>query len=175
MLTVVPDGCPDHHGGKDGSPSLIDEIVREGARRMLAEALQAEVDAYIAAHAADRLSPVRLQALWIALEQALAADRRQVLWVAVTLSQSPVSGDVAGLLKFFPGAVELPPLRHHIEDLHELVPFFLARLNPHGSLACSPEGDAAAVAVELAGQHRTALAGPQTGCPAPAQRDYPSG
>ena len=29
--------------------ALIDEIVREGARRMLAEALQAEVDAYIAA------------------------------------------------------------------------------------------------------------------------------
>jgi hypothetical protein len=28
--------------------ALIDEIVREGARRMLAEALQAEVDAYIA-------------------------------------------------------------------------------------------------------------------------------
>ena len=27
---------------------VIDEIVREGARRMLAEALQAEVDAYIA-------------------------------------------------------------------------------------------------------------------------------
>ncbi len=39
-----------HEAGKDGSPSLIDEIVREGARRMLAEALQAEVDAYIAAH-----------------------------------------------------------------------------------------------------------------------------
>jgi transposase-like protein len=29
---------------------LIDELVREGARRMLAEALQAEVDAYIARH-----------------------------------------------------------------------------------------------------------------------------
>jgi hypothetical protein len=28
--------------------SLIDEIVREGARRMLAEALRAEVDAYVA-------------------------------------------------------------------------------------------------------------------------------
>ena len=52
MLTVVADGCPDHEGGKDDRPSLIDEIVREGARRMLAEALQAEVDAYIAAHAA---------------------------------------------------------------------------------------------------------------------------
>jgi transcriptional regulator of acetoin/glycerol metabolism len=87
----------------------------------------------------DRLSPVRLQALWIALEQALAAGRQQVLWVAVTLSEGPASGDLAGLLKFFPGAVELPPLRHHIEDLHELVPFFLARLNPHGPPTCSPE------------------------------------
>jgi len=87
----------------------------------------------------DRLAAVRLQALWIALEQALAAGRQQFLWVAVTLSQGPVSGDLAGLLKFFPGAVELPPLRHHIEDLHELVPLFLAKLNPHGPLVCSPE------------------------------------
>jgi transposase-like protein len=55
MLTVVPgDGSGSHEGGQDRSPSLIDEIVREGARRMLAEALQAEVDAYIAAHAAER-------------------------------------------------------------------------------------------------------------------------
>ena len=54
MLTVVPGDGSGHEVGKDGSPSLIDEIVREGARRMLAEALQAEVDAYIAAHAAQR-------------------------------------------------------------------------------------------------------------------------
>jgi transposase-like protein len=33
---------------------LIDELVREGARRMLAEALQAEVDAYIAAFVGER-------------------------------------------------------------------------------------------------------------------------
>ena len=87
----------------------------------------------------DRLSTVRLQALWIALEKALAADRQHVLWVAVTLSKGPAAGDLAGLLKFFPCAVELPPLRHHVEDLHDLVPFFLARLNPHGPPACSPE------------------------------------
>jgi len=51
MLTVVPDPA-----GRDsaGSSSLIDEIVRAGARRMLAEALRAEVDAYIAAFAAER-------------------------------------------------------------------------------------------------------------------------
>src|SRR5580658_2109685 len=54
MLTVVPDDCPDQPGASGGSSSLIDEIVREGARRMLAEALQAEVDAYIAAFAAER-------------------------------------------------------------------------------------------------------------------------
>ena len=54
MLTVVPGDGSGHEGGKDSSPSLIDEIVREGARRMLAEALQAEVDAYIAAFAAER-------------------------------------------------------------------------------------------------------------------------
>ncbi|HEX9541906.1 MAG TPA: IS256 family transposase [Streptosporangiaceae bacterium] len=54
MLTVVPDDCPGQRGGKDGSSSLIDEIVREGARRMLAEALQAEVEAYIAQLAGER-------------------------------------------------------------------------------------------------------------------------
>lgn len=51
MLTVVPgefDGRDDcaTAGGVD-SLSLIDEIVWQGARRMLAEALRFEVDAYI--------------------------------------------------------------------------------------------------------------------------------
>ncbi len=54
MLTVVPGDGSGRESGKDGASSLIDEVVRVGARRMLAEALQAEVDAYIAAHAAER-------------------------------------------------------------------------------------------------------------------------
>src|ERR1043165_3960580 len=54
MPPVVPGDGSGHEGGKDGSASLIDEIVREGARRMLAEALQAEVDAYIAQFASER-------------------------------------------------------------------------------------------------------------------------
>jgi sigma-54 dependent transcriptional regulator, acetoin dehydrogenase operon transcriptional activator AcoR len=87
----------------------------------------------------DRLSTRRLHALGITLEQALAADRQKVLWVAVTLSRNPVKADLARLLQFFPGTVELPPLRHHIEDLHQLVPYFLATLNHHGRLTCSPE------------------------------------
>jgi transcriptional regulator of acetoin/glycerol metabolism len=87
----------------------------------------------------DRLSAPRLRALRTALEQMLAAGPPKSLWAAVTLSQGPVSGDLAGLLQLFPGTVELPPLRHHIEDLHELVPFFLSKLSQHGPLACSPE------------------------------------
>ncbi len=54
ILTVVADGCQDDGGAGAGPASLIDEIVREGARRMLAEALQAEVEAYIAAFAGER-------------------------------------------------------------------------------------------------------------------------
>jgi transposase-like protein len=52
VLTVVQDGSSGEEGGRPGS--LIDEIVREGARRMLAEALQAEVDACIARFAGER-------------------------------------------------------------------------------------------------------------------------
>ena len=77
----------------------------------------------------------RLRSLWIALEQALAAGRQKTLWVAVTLSQSPVQADLARLLQFFPNTVELPPLRHHIEDLHQLVPFLLVKLNHGAQLA----------------------------------------
>jgi transposase-like protein len=52
VLTVVQKGSSEEEPGRPGS--LIDEIVREGARRMLAEALRAEVDAYIAAFAGER-------------------------------------------------------------------------------------------------------------------------
>src|SRR5512146_2061778 len=49
MLKVVEDpaACAELAAG-------LDEIVRDGARRMLAAALQAEVDAYLAAHAGER-------------------------------------------------------------------------------------------------------------------------
>lgn len=49
MLSVVPDPAAggDRPDGSSGSVSLIDELVR-GAQRMLAEAVQAEVDAYLA-------------------------------------------------------------------------------------------------------------------------------
>src|ERR671921_415804 len=54
VLTVVPGAADADDPRHLDSGALIDEIVREGARRMLAEALQAEVDAYIAAFREER-------------------------------------------------------------------------------------------------------------------------
>ena len=54
MLTVVPGAADADNPRRADGGALIDQIVREGARRMLAEALQAEVDAYIAQFAGER-------------------------------------------------------------------------------------------------------------------------
>ena len=52
MLTVVHDENEAHQHSPAGvGGSMLDELAREGARRMLAAALQAEVAAYIEAHA----------------------------------------------------------------------------------------------------------------------------
>ncbi len=110
-----------------------------GASRELLESVGSLVIRHV-----DRLSARRLHALSAALQDAQAAGQHDPLWVAVTLSETavnetPVNDDLAELLRFFPSTVDLPPLRHHIEDLHELVPFFLARLNLQGRLNCSAE------------------------------------
>jgi putative transposase len=49
MLSVVADEAARAELHAD-----LDELAREGARRMLAAALEAEVDDYLAAHAAER-------------------------------------------------------------------------------------------------------------------------
>jgi len=51
MLKVVQEESESNETGGSGSSSLLDEIVRDGARAMLAAALQAEVAAYLQAHA----------------------------------------------------------------------------------------------------------------------------
>ncbi|OMB87054.1 transposase, partial [Mycolicibacterium conceptionense] len=49
MLTVVHDGAEANDNTDSGAGrSLLDEIVRDGARQMLAAALQAEVADYVA-------------------------------------------------------------------------------------------------------------------------------
>jgi len=89
----------------------------------------------------DALNARQLHALASALTEARAEVKagRRVLRVALTLNRKQAAADLTRVLRFFHGTVELPPVRHHIEDLHELVPFFLARLSQQGRLSCSPE------------------------------------
>jgi transcriptional regulator of acetoin/glycerol metabolism len=61
-----------------------------------------------------------------------------ILRVAVTLDRGAARADLSALLRLFPGSVEVPPLRHHSEDLRDLVPFFLGRLSQQGRVTCSP-------------------------------------
>jgi transcriptional regulator of acetoin/glycerol metabolism len=83
---------------------------------------------------AEAASARDVRALIAALAGAPAPGPR----VAVTLDRAQAHTDLTALLRLFPGTIDVPPLRHHSEDLTELVPFFLARLGQHGHLTCSP-------------------------------------
>jgi transcriptional regulator with AAA-type ATPase domain len=80
----------------------------------------------------------QVHALSSALQEAKTAGAGSRLRVALTLDRRQSRADLSTLLRFFPGTVELPPLRHHVEDLRELVPFFLARLSRQGRVSCAP-------------------------------------
>jgi sigma-54 dependent transcriptional regulator, acetoin dehydrogenase operon transcriptional activator AcoR len=86
----------------------------------------------------DAASARDVRALTGALQEARTAGREPDLRVALTLDRTRARADLTALLRFFPGTVEVPPLRHHSEDLTELVPFLLARLSQQGRLSCSP-------------------------------------
>jgi sigma-54 dependent transcriptional regulator, acetoin dehydrogenase operon transcriptional activator AcoR len=88
----------------------------------------------------DLLGARQVRVLASALQEARPIQEPGGRWMAVTLSRGGNSAaNLTELLRWFPRTVALPPLRHHIEDLPELVRFFLGRLNQHGRLACSPE------------------------------------
>jgi transcriptional regulator of acetoin/glycerol metabolism len=115
-------------------------------RRWLASARRALVDENGDEHAAkvvirhpDRLDGVDLRSLTAALQEPTNVDGKRAVWVAVTLGPGAESMDLARLLRLFPTTVDVPPLRHHIEDVQQLAPFFLARLGHQGQLTCSPE------------------------------------
>jgi transcriptional regulator of acetoin/glycerol metabolism len=84
------------------------------------------------------LNARQVRAVSAALQQAKAAGRDADLRVAVTLDRSAARADLTGLLRLFSGTVAVPPLRHHSEDLRELVPFFLGKLSQQGRVTCSP-------------------------------------
>jgi transcriptional regulator of acetoin/glycerol metabolism len=97
-----------------------------------------EADSVVLRHV-DRLDGSRLRALSVEVQHARTGPRPHPPWVAVTTGPGPTGKDLSRLLRAFPSTVEIPALRHHIDDLRRLVPFFLARLGHGGQLTCSPE------------------------------------
>jgi transcriptional regulator of acetoin/glycerol metabolism len=87
----------------------------------------------------DRLDGVHLRSVTAGLQEAANAEKPHAAWIAVTFGPGSASKELARLLRLFPSTVEVPPLRHHVEDIQQLVPFFVARLGHGGQLACSPE------------------------------------
>ncbi len=86
----------------------------------------------------DALTGRQVRALTGVLQEAKAAGKEAALRVAVTLDRGQARADLTALLRLFPGTVQVPPLRHHSEDLRELVPFFLGKLSQQGRVSCSP-------------------------------------
>ena len=84
------------------------------------------------------LNTRQVRAVADALGEAKAAGKETTLRVAITLDRSAARADLTGLLRLFPGTVTVPPLRHHSEDLRELIPFFLGKLSQQGRVSCSP-------------------------------------
>jgi transcriptional regulator of acetoin/glycerol metabolism len=89
----------------------------------------------------DRLPGVAIRRLSGALQaqRSRRAADRTAGWVAVTMGVDAKGAEVGKLLEMFPRSVEVPPLRHHAEDVQRLVPFLLARLGYGGKVTCSPE------------------------------------
>ncbi len=128
-LTVIPD-LPAHDGNPaSGSAALIDQIVREGARRMLAAALQAEVGAYIAAFADERDEAGRRLVVRNGYHQP-----REVLTAAGAIEVvAPRVNDkrtdpVTGERTRFASAI-LPPWARKTPQITEVLPLLYPRLS----------------------------------------------
>jgi sigma-54 dependent transcriptional regulator, acetoin dehydrogenase operon transcriptional activator AcoR len=106
---------------------------------LLGEGLAGEGIGTVVIRHVDRLNTVQLRWLTNALQEAANVEKSRAAWVAVTFGPGTASKELTRLLRLFPSTVEVPPLRHHVEDIQQLAPFFVARLGYGGQLTCSPE------------------------------------
>jgi transcriptional regulator of acetoin/glycerol metabolism len=83
----------------------------------------------------DTLAPAARRELGTVLARHRARGTRW--WVVATHAALAPDHDLDGVLASFPSSVEVPPLRHHIEDIRELVPFLLVTLASGATLRCS--------------------------------------
>jgi sigma-54 dependent transcriptional regulator, acetoin dehydrogenase operon transcriptional activator AcoR len=109
----------------------------ETARRALVGENDASTGSVVIRHLGE-LDGVHLRSLTAALQEAVSSGR-QTPWVSVTFRLGAETKELDRLLRLFPSTVDVPPLRHHAEDIQQLAPFFVARLGHAGQLACSPD------------------------------------
>jgi transcriptional regulator of acetoin/glycerol metabolism len=102
------------------------------------EELENEGGTLVLAHI-DRLTADGVAALASVLEPRRECTAQDRPWVVATVSRNTPEADLRELLACFPRTIEVPPLRHHVEDVAELVPYFIARLTRGAELTCSPE------------------------------------
>jgi sigma-54 dependent transcriptional regulator, acetoin dehydrogenase operon transcriptional activator AcoR len=88
----------------------------------------------------DTLPPEAMSVLVDVLEPYRESTGADGHWVVVTTGKQrgDRDNDLTTLLTLFPRTVEVPPLRHHVEDVAELVPHLLIRLTRGGNLSVSP-------------------------------------
>ena len=121
---------------------VLDAAEASAAQDWLVRARHALLDGHgdLVIRHIDRLTARQAHFLASALGETLAAGRQETRRVAVTRTLGGAApANLTEMLRSFPRTVALPPLRHHIEDLPELVRFFMGRLSQHGRLTCSPE------------------------------------
>lgn len=117
----------------DFGPSWIADI---------AEELQTGGGGSLVVRHIERLSAEGVQALHDALERHRGSTcQEERTWVVATMTRDGrgTGTDLAELLASFPHTVEVPPLRHHVEDVAELVPYLITRLTRGSDLTCSSE------------------------------------
>lgn len=123
-----------------GVLELLDASTAVGdfAADVEAELADDTVQALVIRHA-ERLAPTQLDEVIGAFYSARERRGSDPPWVALTLTTAgTIEPDLGELLPLFPLTVPVPPLRHHADDIRELVPFFLSQLS-RGDLRCSPE------------------------------------
>jgi transcriptional regulator with AAA-type ATPase domain len=111
----------------------------EAWTRVISQELEAGEGVLVIRHA-DLLTPRALDALADALAEALAGDSASLPWTAVTVRRLAGAGpELSRVLAYFPRSLSVPPLRHHIDDLPELVPFLLGKLTRGDEMRCSSQ------------------------------------
>lgn len=105
---------------------------------VLRTALEGREPAIVLTHL-DEIGDEHVEALMHQLWHAAQLTPRA--WIVATMTDSPSAQreQLNGVLRHFVSSVSVPALRHHAEDLHQLVAHLLPKLAPRREIRCTPD------------------------------------